>query len=70
LVGEVRMALLTKWKLLPEEERTAQELFDRLLYIESELADFYISWNKTKKLLQERVEIRNILCKLGYDIVH
>jgi hypothetical protein len=58
------MALLT----LPEENRTAQELFDRLSYIESELTDFFISWSKTKNLLQEKAEIKDILYKLGYDV--
>ena len=61
------MALLTRWEALPEEERAAQELFDKLLYIESELADLFISWSKTKKLLQERAKIKDMLYKLGYD---
>ena len=59
------MALL---KLLPNEQRNAEMIFQRLSEIDSELKDYFISWDKTKKLLEERKQLEEILRKLGYHV--
>jgi len=62
------MALLkNKWKILPHEQHIAEQLFQRLSEIDDELKDFFISWDTTKRLLQEQTEIKDILQKLGYE---
>ena len=58
------MALLT---ILPHEQKIITELFNRLCAIDFLLMDFHISWDETKRLLQERTEIQEIIRKLGYE---
>ena len=59
------MALL---KLLPNEQRSAEIMFCRLSEIDNELKDYFISWDKTKKLLEERKQLEERLHKLGYNV--
>lgn len=59
------MALL---KLLPNEQRNAEIMFWRLSEIDNELKDYFISWDKTKKLLEERKQLEERLHKLGYHV--
>ena len=54
------MALLTR-------EPTIIELFNRLSVIDYLLMDFHISWDETRRLLQERAEIKDKIQKLGYE---
>ena len=62
------MALLkTKWTLLPHEQQSATDIFKRLVEIDYALRDYFISWAQTKRLLQERAELEEILRKLGYE---
>ena len=59
------MALL---KLLPNEQRSAEIMFQRISEIDNELKDYSISWDKIKKLLEERKQLEERLHKLGYNV--
>lgn len=62
------MALLTtKWTVLPHEERSALEIFKRLIEIDYALRDYFISWEQTQRLLQEQTKLIDLLKKLGYE---
>ena len=63
MVGKSRMALLN----LDIEKKTATQLFERLSEIDYYLGDWDISWDSTKKLIQERNKIVEALRKLGYE---
>ena len=65
MAGKGRMALL---KLLPNEQRSVETIFQRLSEIDNELKDYFISWDKTKKLLEERKQLEEILHKFGYHV--
>lgn len=62
------MALLTtKWTVLPHEKKSALEIFKRLTEIDYALRDYFISWEQTKRLLQEQTKLIDLLKKLGYE---
>ena len=59
--------LTTRWTMLPHEEKSALDIFKRLTEIDYALRDYFISWEQTKRLLQERTELIDLLKKLGYE---
>lgn len=59
--------LITKWSVLPHEEKLALEIFKRLTEIDYALRDYFISWEQTKRLLQEQTKLIDLLKKLGYE---
>lgn len=59
--------LMTKWTVLPHEERSALEIFKRLAEIDYALRDYFISWEQTQRLLQEQTKLIDLLKKLGYE---
>ena len=59
--------LITKWTVLPNEEKSALEIFKRLTEIDYALRDYFISWEQTKRLLQEQTKLIDLLKKLGYE---
>lgn len=59
--------LTTKWTVLPHEEKSALEIFKRLIEIDYALRDYFISWEQTQRLLQEQTKLIDLLKKLGYE---
>ena len=49
------------------QEKSALEIFKRLIEIDYALRDYFISWEQTKRLLQEQTELIDLLKKLGYE---
>ena len=47
---------------------TAQEIFNRLNDIDFLLADYFISWAQTQKLIKERQQLIEQLNQLGYKV--
>lgn len=52
-------------KFCQEDEIT--RIRQRLSYIDDALKDYFISWNTTKRLLQEQTELEAQLRELGYE---
>lgn len=49
-------------------QMTAQEIFDRLNEIDFLLADYFISWAQTQKLIEEHQQLIEQLNQLGYRV--